>query len=282
MNTEAPTLPSPEAAKASNLAFALGCLSAERRSDALVFYGFCRAVDDIADDPALSPPQKHRALEKWRQALDDGNLLPAEFADVIKRHSLDTALLHEILLGVESDIAPMQPETFQDLQKYCWRVACAVGLVSIRIFGCRDIASEAYAEDLGYALQWTNILRDVGEDAHLGRIYLPTEDTSRFGVSNESLLVGRPEGDFTGLMRFQAGRAREFFARAGSHLSPLDIRALTPAEMMREIYSRILDRMEADNFRVFQRRYRLGRLEKLGILLLTRLKSAARRAAAWE
>lgn len=280
MNPEVPTLPPPEAAKASNLAFALGCLPTERRRDALIFYGFCRAVDDVADDPALPAPQKYRALQAWRRALEDGQL--PELAAVIHRRSLDPALLHEIILGVESDIAPVQPATLQDLQKYCWRVASAVGLVSIRIFGCRDVASEAYAEELGYALQWTNILRDVGEDARLGRVYLPREDTARFGVSGESLLAGRPEGDFAGLMRFQAGRAREFFARAKSHLSPVDFRALTPAEMMREIYSRILARMEEDNFRVFQRRYRLGRLEKLGILLLTRLKAAARRGGAWE
>jgi phytoene synthase len=265
------TLASESGAKSSNLAFALGSLPAARRKDAMVFYAFCREIDDIADEPGRTPEEKHLLLDAWKDGLRGNQPIPEELQTIIIRHHLDRELLVQIVEGVEMDIEPRDFPTFNDLRNYCWHVASAVGLASIKLFGCTDPKSVRYAEDLGYALQITNILRDVGEDASLGRIYLPVEDTDRFGVDREQLRKGTATGRFRELMAFEAGRAREYYAGARQSLTAQDARALVPAETMREIYSRLLDRMEADDFRVMETRYRLSKLEKLAILLTKRI-----------
>jgi 15-cis-phytoene synthase len=263
-------LASPAGAQKSNLAYALGCLPPARRHDALAFYDFCRAVDDIADDPGRSAEKKRELLELWKTCLTRGENLPEALWAVLVRHGIDRRLLVEIVRGVETDIEPTRFQTYEDLRTYCWRVASAVGLVSIQIFGCKNPASKTYAELLGYALQLTNILRDVAEDAALGRIYLPVEDLQKFEVSERSLLAGKPSGNFSALMRFETARARSLFAAARRALPAEDAYPLKPAELMRTIYERILSRMEADNFRVFERRYRLSRVEKLAAFLYFR------------
>lgn len=261
-------LASAEGARKSNLAFALARLPRHRRRDALVFYDFCRAVDDIADAPGLAPTEKATLLGHWKSALTTRTGLPAPLDGLIGRYHLDPALLREIVLGMEMDITPRPYKTYQDLRAYCWRVACAVGLVSIEIFGCRHPASRIFAEHLGYALQLTNILRDVAEDAAIGRIYLPREDLKRFGVSPAKLLAGQPDGDFPGLMHFEAERARLEFHQAQKIRPPQDARALRPATLMQAAYKKILSRMTNDGFCVFEKRYRLGPFDK--ILLLGR------------
>ena len=263
-------LASPVGAKKSNLAYALGCLPPARRRDALVFYDFCRAVDDIADDSERSSETKRELLELWKTCLIRGENLPEALLAVLVRHDIDRRLLVEIVRGVETDVEPTRFQTHEDLRTYCWRVASAVGLVSIEIFGCTNPASKTYAELLGYALQMTNILRDVAEDAAAGRIYLPVDDLRKFEVSESSLLAGKPSGNFSALMRFEAVKARSLFAAAGHALPPDDADSLKPAELMRAIYERILSRMEADNFRVFEKRYRLSRVEKLFVFLYFR------------
>ncbi len=251
-------------ARRSHLAFALLCLPAARRRDALVFFRFCRAVDDIADEGPATAEEREAGLEGWLQAAHSLKL-PQELQDVVARHRIPGELLSEIILGCLQDVRPSRFESLPDLERYCWRVACAVGLVSIRIFGCANPASEGYAEHLGHALQLTNILRDVGEDADRGRIYLPTDLMERFGVSGGEILEGRPGPGFLPLARFLAGKARRHFHAAVP--PPGDRRALLPAEVMKALYLKILDRMEVTNFPVFERRIRLGRLEK-GILAL--------------
>lgn len=247
--------------KASNLAFALCVLPAARREDALVFYRFCRILDDIADEPDLGEAERREALEGWQRALSiEPELLPSDIAGVIERNGVDRHLLLEILEGVRTDLTVRRYATFEDVRRYCWRVASAVGLVSIRIFGCVDPASEAYAEALGLALQWTNILRDVGEDARNGRIYLPQDELERFGVTEEDILAGVRSEAFDRLIRFQASRAKSFFAAA--RLPATDRRALVPAEIMRAIYSALLARMERDGFDVFGKRYRVSTSRK--------------------
>ena len=252
--------------KASNLAFALRILPAERRRDALVFYRFCRTLDDIADSTELSDVEKSAALDAWRRTLEGSGQAPSDLEDIITRYEIKRSLLLEIFAGIQADLTTHRYATFEELRRYCWRVASAVGLVSIRIFGCTRPESEAYAESLGLALQWTNILRDVGEDAANGRIYLPQEDLARFGVAEADLLAGKMSPEFLKLMHFQAGRAADFFAGARHALPYEDRRTLLPAEIMREIYFRLLLRMRRDGFRVFKKRYRLGRLQKMWII----------------
>lgn len=253
-------------AKKSNLAFALARLPRERRRHALVFYNFCRVVDDIADDETRPASEKQTLLDHWKTALQSGHGLPNALTEIIHAHHIDRDLLIEIVRGVEQDIHPRDFATYDELRQYCWRVACAVGLVSIEIFGCRDPLSKTYAEQLGHALQLTNILRDVGEDARLGRVYLPQEDLARFDVRPEHLRAGTPGPHFGELMRFEAARARDYFTAARASLAPADSRALAPAEAMRAIYGKILAHMEKDNFRVFEKRYRLPLWQKLWLL----------------
>ena len=266
MTEEPLQLASEAGAKKSNLAFALWTLPPDRRKDALVFYDFCRVVDDIADEDIRTAEEKRELLGRWKTALKTGKGLPEPLAHIIKRHNLDRDLMREIILGVEMDIEPRRYEKFDDLKAYCWRVACAVGLVSLDLFGARGKKAREYAEHLGYALQITNILRDVAEDAAIGRIYLPIGDLYRFGVSEEKILEGSPDGNFTGLMRYEAQRAYDLFTQAREALSsPID-QALVPAETMRAIYEKILSRMARDNFRVFHKRYRVATWQKVLIM----------------
>ena len=262
-----------EGARQSNLAFALGGLPPERRADAMVFYDFCRAIDDIADGDSLAPTGKARLLDRWKTALSHRQQLPPSLHTLIEKYQLDTTLFIEIIRGVEMDIDPRPYETYEDLRAYCWRVACAVGLVSIEIFGCRSPLSKTYAEHLGQALQLTNILRDVAEDAAMGRIYLPQEDLRRFGVTSSNLLRSHPESGFADLMRFEAQRAEDLFRKTREVWPKEDATALLSAEIMRVFYQKLLARMKSDGFRVFQKRYRLGKLEKLFTLIYARLSA---------
>jgi phytoene synthase len=252
---ETPPLPEPGD---SNLAFTLFFLPKERRRDAMLFYRFCRAVDDIADSETLDAAQRRRRLAEWSLTIEERR--HEEIERMLETHSIDRNLLLEILRGCESDTRPQRFQTIVDLESYCWQVAAAPGLVSIKIFGCRHPGSEGYAIHLGHALQLTNILRDVGEDARQGRIYLPLEDLARFGVTEKEILESRPSEEFRRLMAFEAGRAATRYAAA---MAPKeDFKSLLPARAMARVYRRILRKLEHERFPVFQRRVSLGRLEK--------------------
>lgn len=252
---ETPQLPRPGN---SNLAFALYFLPKERRRDALLFYRFCRAVDDIADDETLDAAERVRRLEEWRSAIEQRR--HDELESLMERRSIDRNLLLEILHGCASDIPPRRFATIADLEAYCRQVACVPGLVSIRIFGCRNPLSEAYAIHLGHALQLTNILRDVGEDARRGRIYLPLEDLAKFGVTEREILNEERGAEFLRLMKFEAGRAATRFAAA--HPPREDFKAMLPARAMARVYRNILHKLELERFPVFHRRISPGCFEK--------------------
>ena len=148
------------------------------------------------------------------------------------------------------------------MRLYCYRVASAVGLVSIEIFGYKNSACKEYAVELGLALQTTNIIRDVGKDLRQGRVYLPLEDLARFDYSEADLRDRRYDERFLRLMQFEAARAKEFFARAAALLPREDRQSMVAAEIMASVYRALLRRMELDKFRVFEKEYRLNRLEK--------------------
>jgi len=242
----------------SNLAFALYFLPKERRRDALLFYRFCRTVDDIADSATLDSKERGRRLAEWNLAIEERRHDGIE--RMLETHSIERNLLLEILRGCESDTLPRRFQTIADLEAYCWQVAAAPGLVSIKIFGCHHPKSEDYAIHMGHALQLTNILRDVGEDARQGRIYLPLEDLARFGVNEKEILEARPGAGFRRLMSFEAGRASTRYAAA---IPPReDFKSLLPSRAMARIYRKILRKLEHGKFPVFQRKVSLGRFEK--------------------
>jgi len=249
----------------SNLAFALAVLPRRKRHDMGVFYAFCRVVDDIADEPGIPVEERRAALQYWRDLIRGRVEHPrpgieTEFVDLCRRYFLREDDLEAIITGMEMDLEPLRFETAVDLKRYCYHVASAVGLVSIEIFGYTDPTTRLYAEQLGYALQWTNIMRDVGEDAREGRLFLPLDDLRRYGLTESMILDGKPDrARFQRLMKHQAGVARAFYVTAVSALPKADRAAMRSAELMRRIYSAILDEMEADGFHVFDRRYRLSK-----------------------
>jgi 15-cis-phytoene synthase len=251
----------------SNLALAFIALPRERRRDITTFYAFCRLVDDIADAPDISTGEKQRRLNLWRESLADSfggePALARPLRKVMQKYSIPRSYFEEIIAGVEMDIEPRYYQTFEELQWYCYRVASVVGLVSIEIFGYRNLASRNYAFDLGMALQLTNILRDVAEDhANGGRIYLPLDDLAQFGCTPEDLAAHRHDERFRALMNFEADRAVEFYAKAKDELPKEDRRAMIAAEIMRAVYQRILEKIRDDDFQVFKKRYALSGLEK--------------------
>lgn len=255
-------------ASKSNLALAFVALGRERREDITVFYAFCRVIDDIADSTELSVEEKARDLTAWRRWLREGTAdepaLARDLRGVIAKYSLTPAMLEQIIDGVEMDLRNVRYNSFKELRVYCYRVASAVGLVSIEIFGYRNPACRQYAIELGLALQMTNIIRDVGKDLSNGRIYLPQEDLARFDCSEEDLRLRKCNEPFLRLMEFEAARAGEFFANAAALLPKEDRRSMVAAEIMRSVYQALLRRMKADGFRVFEKEYRLTRLEKSG------------------
>ena len=182
----------------------------------------------------------------------------------MQKYSLPPEMLEEIVAGVEMDLNTQRYSTFKELRIYCYRVASAVGLVSIEIFGYKNPRCREYAIDLGLALQTTNIIRDVWKDFQAGRIYLPQEDLARFHYSEADLAQRQYNDQFLQLMQFQAARAKEFFSRAAAELPAEDRRAMAPAEIMASIYRALLRRIELDKFRVFEKEYQLSKPEKAG------------------
>ena len=255
----------------SNLAFALNILPKERRDDMVVFYAFCRTMDDLADDPSVATADRKAALDFWKKGLSEGFENPDEFqrevTDMRDRHHVPTDLLVAIIEGCEMDLKPQRFGNWEELSEYTWKVACAVGLVSVRLFGCRDPQSDRYAVALGHALQLTNILRDVAEDLSNGlRIYLPLADLSRFQYTERDLVGRVYDGRFLALMQYEAERAEAFFREADELLPKMDKAALVPARIMGEIYHALLRKMRGDRFKVFSKRYSISKARKLAIL----------------
>ncbi len=250
----------------SNLALAFVSLGRERRRDITTFYAFCRVIDDIVDASSLVIDEKQRQLDQWRAALrgsvaDEPGLAP-DIRRLIDKYCLTPEMFNEIIAGVEMDLRTSRYATFEELRLYCYRVASAVGLISIEIFGYRNPACKEYAINLGLALQMTNIIRDVGKDLRQNRIYLPQEDLARFNYP-ESALQDRQDNDgFRRLMQFEADRAKDFFARAAVALPREDRQSMVAAEIMASVYRALLARMERDHFCVFEKEYRLTKLEK--------------------
>jgi phytoene synthase len=257
----------------SNFYYSFAVLPAEKRRAFCAVYAFMRYCDDVSDGDA-SLENKRKLLRDWRSQIDiaySANLpkhiiLPA-FQDTVRNFSIPAEYFHWIIDGAEMDLDISQYETFDDLYKYCFHVASAVGLVCLQIFGFVEERAKKYAEQCGIAFQLTNILRDVKEDADNGRVYLPAEDLRRFQYTTEELQRGVLDERFRNLMRFEAERAREYYSEA-RNLLPLVEETSRPALWaMIEIYERILDRITRRQFDVFHRPIHLAGAEKIFIAL---------------
>ena len=262
---------------ASNLALGFLLLPKPRREGISALYAFCRQVDDVADEDVLPVDERRRQLAEWRADIQRASAgenaqfaVNRELAPVIARYQLPVDLFEEIIRGVEMDLDVNRYETYAELETYCYRVASAVGLLSIRVFGFRDGACHDYAVYLGKALQLTNILRDVHGDAERGRIYLPLQELARFHVSPEEILRGEYSERLHALASSVAGRTREFYRLARQTLPAVDRRSMVAAELMGSVYWRLLRKLEARRFDVFGGpAARLSKPHKLFLLLRT-------------
>lgn len=247
--------------------FSTQFLPAEKRSAVRAFYAFCRTTDDTVDDASDDPAH---ALAAWIYHVravrpDPQNPVLLAWHDTRARYRVPGRLENELLAGVAMDLSINRYTSFADLWLYCYRVASVVGLISMHITGYADGAA-AYAIKLGVALQLTNILRDVGEDAARGRVYLPQEELLRFGLSDEDILYGRRDARFHALMQFQIARARRLYAESlpGIALLPADSRFGVAAAGM--VYRGILDKIETNGYDVFEQRAYVPLNEKLLML----------------
>ena len=243
-------------------------LPPERRQAITALYAFCREVDDVVDEcHDLSLAQTK--LEWWRQEVGrvyggtPTHPVGHALKDVIKGFRLPQEQLLEIIDGMAMDLSQTRYLDFKGLQLYCYRVASVVGLLAAEIFGYQDRQTLKYAHDLGLAFQLTNIIRDVGEDARRGRIYLPIEDLQRFEVPAKDLLEARYSDAFRELMAFQAERAEKFYDQAFAQLPAVDRKAQRPGLVMAAIYRTLLREIARDGFLVLDRRTSLTPLRKV-------------------
>ena len=240
-------------------------LPPRKRTATIAVWDFCRAVDDAVDE-SESPERAAQEVAAWRAELD------AIFTDAVPRtwqgralqpfvreFSLPRTPFEELIDGVAMDLAQVRYDTFDALAGYCRRVASAVGLICVEVFGYSDPRAQSYAMNLGIALQLTNIVRDIAADLQRGRIYLPREDLDRFGVNEEDLRAGHVTPAMRALLKFECTRAREYYLRAATELPPADAYTLMAAEIMGGIYFEILQRIERAGYDVFTRRIRVPR-----------------------
>ncbi len=254
--------------QARNFYFAFLPLPRERRRAIYAVYAFSRASDDYADEP-IERARKLDLLEGHRRLLHEafegrpsGPVFTA-LADAAQRFRIPRDYFDGIIDGVLMDLTVTRYETFEDLRWYCYQVASVVGLICIEIFGYSDPKAKEHAEALGIAMQLVNIMRDVREDAERDRVYLPQAELRRFGYSEADLVRGVVNDSFIELMRFQGARARRYFAEGAKLLPLVPRRSRVCPAILRALYSRLLDRMEARGYHIFEGRVSLPTREKL-------------------
>jgi phytoene synthase len=265
---------------ASNLTPAFIFLPREKRDAMAALYAFCREVDDVADEESRPVQDRRDALAAWREdirlACEGGApVMPTnrEFQPVIQRFKLPFAHFDELIRGCEMDLAQTRYQTYEELEQYCYRVASVVGLLSIEIFGYRSPATRDYAIALGKALQFTNILRDVGNDALRGRIYLPQIELERIGVRPEEILRREYSDRFRALAAEFARRTRIHYRKAQETLSHEDRPSMVAAELMGSVYWRLLLKLEREGFHVLHPEpLRLSKPLKLALIVQCWLK----------
>ncbi|CAN5880245.1 phytoene/squalene synthase family protein [soil metagenome] len=261
--------------EARNFYYSFRLLPAERRRSMCALYAFMRRTDDLADEPGEATA-KRSALLSWREELDralDGDPsgwpgLPA-LADTVVRHSIPPRHLHEVIEGVEMDLQARSFATFDDLYGYCYHVASAVGLCCIHIWGYRSEGgrAERLAESCGIALQLTNILRDVREDAQAGRIYLPQEEMERFGVTPEALKATRPSDRVRELFAFQGRRAYDYYGQASPLMGLIEPVGRPVLAAITGIYRALLDEIARRDYDVLSTKVRLSAWKKSAITI---------------
>ncbi len=248
-----------------------------KRCSIYAVYAFCRYADDLVDDPQYK--DRSLLLQKWRDDLEKcykgevgNNPILIALLDTVKRFKIPKEYFVELIDGMQMDLTVSRYETFEELYQYAYRAASVVGLICIEIFGYKNVSTKEYAKNLGIALQLTNIIRDVKEDAKRGRIYLPIEDLERFRYTESELLAGKYVPSFIQLMEYQATRALFYYEKATSLIPPEDRTLLATAEIMKNIYFHLLEEIKLQGYDVFRRRISSSKITKLFIAFRTWMK----------
>jgi phytoene synthase len=260
---------------ASNLALAFILLPREKRDAMSALYAFCRAVDDVADEDSVPTEKRREQLAAWRadirRACENKKpefILNQEFQPVIRQFKLPFALFDELIKGCEMDLEKLRYENFDELELYCHRVASVVGLLSIEIFGYQNPACHDYAVYLGKALQLTNILRDVKNDAARGRIYLPQSELKKFNVTEAEILDSKHSENYFALASSVAERVKSFYQLAQKTLPTEDRRSMVAAELMGSVYWQLLQKLARGKFDVFgPQPLKLSKPHKLALIV---------------
>ncbi len=256
--------------RAKNFYYSFLLLSKQQRKAMCAIYAFMRYCDDLSDDPGAN----RASIDRWRSEMEEaleghfsGHPVWPAFHHTVRRFGIPHEYFREMIAGVTSDLVPRRIESFEELYRYCYQVASVVGLTTIHIFGFDTKSALPLAEKCGVAFQLTNILRDIREDAERGRVYLPGEDLRRFGVSEADLRNGIRSEEFLELMRFEAGRARQYYKESLPLLDLVHPRSRPSLWALVSIYSRLLERIERSNYDVFRKRVRLSAVEKSWIVM---------------
>ncbi|HVB97739.1 MAG TPA: phytoene/squalene synthase family protein [Candidatus Dormibacteraeota bacterium] len=266
---------------ARNFYYGFLLLPAPKRMALCAVYAYMRQVDDLADTPG-DVETKRRMLETWRASTERAlrgepgrePLWPA-LLDAIERYRIPPRYLLDVVAGAGMDLENAVYRTFGELRRYCYHVAGAVGLVCLYIFGFSDARAPELAEQMGIAFQLTNILRDIGQDYRMGRVYLPEEDLRRFGCDARDFMRNTaPDGPLAGMLEFEANRAWEFYRQAWALVPLVSEDSRRALWALARIYSGLLEEIERRRFDVFSARPRLSAAEKIAILLWARLGPA--------
>ncbi|HEY2842711.1 MAG TPA: phytoene/squalene synthase family protein [Bryobacteraceae bacterium] len=258
-------------AQAKNFYYSFLLLSRPQRQAMCAIYAFMRYCDDLSDAEDVS--DRPGAIARWRDDLDaalagrapEHALWPA-FSDSVARYRIPHEYFHAMIRGVSSDLEPRRVQTFQELYDYCYHVASVVGLTIVHIFGFEDPRALQLAERCGVAFQLTNILRDVREDAELGRVYLPAEDLARFGVEAQELAARTLSPGLRQLLAFEADRARAYYHESAPLIGMVSKGSRASLKALIGIYARLLERISDSGYDVLTERVRVPAWEKIWIL----------------
>ena len=255
----------------SSFYYAFNLLPEDKRDAMNTVYAFCRKTDDIVDENRDSTDLKYEKLRKWRIEFEKSFSGHSEFAllnkldTTISKFNIPLDPFFELIKGMEMDLQKDRYKSFEDLQLYCYRVASTVGLMCIEIFGYKHPSTKKFAVDLGIALQMTNILRDIGKDAKNGRIYLPQEDLKRFNYSEQEIMSLIYNDNFKDLMIYETARAKNYFNSATSNLDLDDKKTMFAARAMQHIYYKMLEKIIAAEYDVYNNDIKVSKFEKVGI-----------------
>jgi phytoene synthase len=258
----------------SSFLYSFSLLPKDKNDAMNTIYAFCRKTDDIVDSTSEPVDEKQSKILEWRNELQKAMVsgksrfsLLNKLNVVRKKFNIPAEPFFDLIKGMEMDLKKNRYNTFGELTEYCFNVASTVGLMSIEVFGYSNEKTKDFAVNLGIALQLTNILRDIRQDAEFGRIYIPLEDMKKFGYTEDDLINMRYDDRFVELMKYECERAKSYYSKADSFLTKDDKGLMFAARIMQHIYFRLLGKIEKKNYNVFAEKVKVSKLKKIFIAI---------------